>query len=49
MHMLLCMGVSILAAVVVYLILTIVTRMITKEDMRLVPGGEKLSRLLRLR
>ena len=49
MHMLLCMGVSILAAVVVYLVLTIITRMITREDMRLVPGGEKLSRLLRLR
>ena len=49
MHMLVCMGAAILAAVVLYLILTIVTRMITKEDMRLIPGGEKISRLLHLR
>ena len=48
-HMLLCMGIAILAAVAVYLVLAIVTRMITREDMRLIPGGEKIARILHMR
>ena len=48
-HMLLCMGIAILAAVAVYLVLAIVMRMITREDRRLIPGGEKIARILHMR
>ena len=47
--MLLCLGFSIAAAVVVYLVMIIVTRSVTLEDMKLLPKGEKLARLLRIR
>ena len=40
---------AILIGVVVYAVLIIVTRTITKEDMALVPKGEKLARLLRIK
>ena len=46
---LLSMGIAILAAVVVYLILTVLLRMITKEDMRLIPGGDKIAKLLHMK
>ncbi len=36
-------------AVVVYGVMTIVTKAITKEDMMLVPKGEKIAKLLRIR
>ena len=49
LHLLLSMGLSILAAVVVYLVLTVAGRMITREDMALIPGGEKIARLLHMR
>ena len=49
LHLLLSMGLSILAAVIVYLVLTVAGRMITREDMALIPGGEKIARLLRMR
>ena len=48
MHTVLCMFLAILLAVAVYLVLTITMRMITKEDMGLIPGGEKIARLLRM-
>ena len=48
-HMLLCMGIAILAAVAVYLILAVLMRMITREDMRLIPGGEKIAKVLHMR
>ena len=48
-HMLVCMGISILCAAVIYLVLTIALRMVTREDLRLIPGGEKLARLLHIR
>ena len=35
-------------AVPVYLVLSIVLRSVTREDMTLIPGGEKLARLLRM-
>lgn len=49
MHLLLAMGVAIVAAVCIYLALTVVLRMVTREDMRLVPGGERIARLLKMR
>lgn len=44
-----CMCVAVLAAVVVYLVSAIRLRAVTKEDMKLIPGGEKAARLLRMR
>ena len=40
---------AIIVAVVVYAVLIIATKTITKEDMALVPKGEKLAKLLRIR
>ncbi len=48
MGMLLGMGIAILAAIAVYLVAVVKTRCITKEDLTLIPGGEKLARLLRM-
>ena len=47
--MLAAMCASIALAVVVYLIMVIVTRSVTLEDMKLIPKGEKLARLLHIR
>ena len=47
--MALCMCLAIGAAVIVYLVLTVLTRAVTYEDMKLIPRGEKLARLLRIR
>ena len=47
--MMLCMLMAIAAAVVVYLISVICLRVITKEDMELIPKGDKIARILRLR
>jgi stage V sporulation protein B len=41
-------GVAIIAAVAVYLICVIALRVITKEDMSLIPGGEKVAKILRM-
>ena len=43
------LGVAMLVAVIVYAVLIIVTRTITKEDMLLIPKGEKLAKLLRIK
>ena len=43
------LGAAILIAVAVYAVLIVVTRTITKEDMLLVPKGEKLARILKIR
>ena len=40
---------AIFAAVIVYVILVIVTRTVTMEDMKLVPKGEKLAEILRIK
>ena len=37
------------AAVVVYLVTAILFKAVTKEDMKLIPGGEKIARLLHMR
>ena len=47
--MLLAMAAAILAAVLVYVIAAVLTRSVTKEDLSLIPGGEKLGRLLHVR
>ena len=49
MQMLVCMVPAILAAVVVYLVSAIALRTVTKEDMRLIPGGPKLAKLLHMK
>ena len=43
------MAAAILAAVVVYLVSVILSRSLTREDMRLIPGGEKIAALLHIR
>lgn len=40
---------AILIAVLVYTVLTVLTRAVTLEDMKLIPKGEKLARLLHIR
>ena len=42
------MAAAILAAVLVYVAAAVLTRAVTKEDMRLIPGGEKIARLLHM-
>ena len=46
---LIAMCAAIGAAVVVYLITAIVFKAVTKEDMKLIPGGEKIARILHMR
>lgn len=45
----LCTMLAVGIAVVVYLILVIALRMITREDLKMVPHGDKLARLLHIR
>lgn len=47
--MLVAMCASIAVAVVVYFVMVVMTRSVTAEDMRLIPKGEKLARLLHFR
>lgn len=46
---LLCVGVSILLAVVVYAVLVVLLRIITADDLLLLPKGKKLAKLLRVK
>lgn len=46
---LIALAVAIVIAVAVYLVLTVATRAITKEDMELLPKGDKLAKLLHIR
>ena len=41
--------VAILAAVIVYFVSVIALRGITREDMKLIPGGEKVAKILHMR
>jgi stage V sporulation protein B len=43
------LGISILVGIAIYAILIIRTHTITKEDMLLVPKGEKLAKILRIK
>ena len=45
----LCMLAAIAVAVIIYLVSTIALRSITKEDMKLIPGGEKIAKFLHIR
>lgn len=49
MMMALAMFVAIIVAVIIYLILVIATRAITAADMKLIPKGEKLAKLLKIK
>lgn len=49
MPMILAMGAAICAAVLIYLVLIILTQAVTKEDMHLIPKGDKLAQLLHIR
>ena len=48
MRMLVCMAAAVVAGVVVYGIVVIASRAITNEDMKLIPGGEKLGKILHM-
>ena len=43
------LGVTILLAVVVYVVMVVVTRSVTLEDMKLIPKGEKIAKLLHIK
>lgn len=46
---LIAMCAAILAAVIVYMVAAILLRAVTREDMKLIPGGEKIARILHMR
>ena len=48
MEMVLCMFLAIAAAVVVYLLAVVKTKCITNDDLKLIPGGEKVGRFLHM-
>ena len=48
LQMLVCMAAAVVAGVVVYGIVVVASRAITNEDMKLIPGGEKLGRILHM-
>ncbi len=47
--LILAMGAAIVVAVIIYLVLIIVTRAVTGEDMKLIPKGEKIAKLLKIK
>ena len=47
--MALAMGGAIVIAVVVYAVCIIATRAVTVEDMKLIPKGEKIAKVLKIR
>ena len=47
--LIIAMGAAIAVAVVVYLVLVIVTHAVTLEDMKLIPRGEKIAKLLKIK
>ena len=49
MMMLLCVGAAIAVAVIVYAALVLALRIVTRDDLALLPKGEKLARILRVR
>ncbi len=49
MYMAVCMGAAIVVAVVIYAVLIIVTGALSKEDVMLLPKGEKIAKVLRLK
>ena len=49
MMLVVALGAAIVIAVIVYLVMVIVTKSVTLEDMKLIPKGEKLAKLLHIR
>lgn len=47
--MLVCVGAAIAVAVVVYAVLVLALRIVTRDDLALLPKGEKLARILHVR
>lgn len=47
--MVLCLGIAVIAAVVIYGILIVATGAITREDMKLMPKGEKIANILKIK
>ena len=47
--MMACLAVAMAIAIVIYLVMTVAFRMLTKEDMQMIPGGEKVAKLLHMR
>ena len=47
--MLVCVGAAIAVAVVVYAVLVLALRIVTRDDLALLPKGEKLARVLHVR
>lgn len=45
----LCMLLAVAVAVVVYVVSVVVLRAVTREDMKLIPGGDKIAKLLHIR
>ena len=48
-RMALCMLIAVTVAVLVYLVCVISLKTVTREDMKLIPGGEKLAKILHMR
>lgn len=44
-----CLFAAVLVAVIIYILIVIATKTVTRDDMKLLPKGEKLSNLLRIR
>jgi len=49
MRLVLCMGISIIFACIVYAVMIVVIRAITKDELELVPKGDKIAKLLKIR
>ena len=45
----LCLGITIIVAVVVYAALVLALKVVTREDVLILPKGEKIAKLLRLK
>lgn len=48
-HMAVCLFLAVLIAIAVYTILVIATKTVTRDDIRLLPKGEKIADMLRIR
>ena len=49
LHMAVCMMAAVAVAVLLYLVCVVCLRVITKEDLNLIPGGAKIARLLHMK
>ena len=48
LKMAVCMMFAVIVAVVIYVVCVLTLKVITKDDMKMIPGGEKLARLLKM-